>query len=107
MRVLIQRPAGNASRCSARLGRLQRITVRALWTPTEIIVFWGFRCKETQTARAIALPIVPAAAVTKRVFAIVTSLHFAFANVPRPYRGQVAAKLANCLSPPMAPKRLD
>jgi hypothetical protein len=36
-----------------------------------------------------------AAAVTKRVHAIVKSLHFEFANEPRHYRGQVAAKLAN------------
>ena len=50
---------------------------------------------------------MPAAAVTKRVHAIVTSLHFAFANEPRHYRGQVAAKLANYLSPTMATKRFN
>ena len=36
---------------------------------------------------------------------IVTWLCFPFANEPRRYRGQVAAKLANYLSPPMATNR--
>ena len=48
-----------------------------------------------------------AAAVTKRAHAIVKSLHFGFANEPWHYRGQVAAKLANYLSPPTTSKRFD